>query len=81
MKTKEVIINKYGKLFHVEPVPKIQGVYTVEINDGILEMVGGYDSKKFENYLKKSFRHFYNLDKNLETNKRDSRLKINPPKK
>jgi hypothetical protein len=65
MKLKEIKINKTGKLFTVTPLPKLDGVYCVEINDDILNLVGGQTDKKFESYLRKSFRHFYNLDKKL----------------
>ncbi len=77
MKTKDISIYKAGKLFNVTPLPKIGGVFTVEINDAILDMVGGDDEKKFESYLRKSFRHFYNLDKKLKARRGKGRLKIN----
>jgi hypothetical protein len=50
--------------------------YTVVVNTNIADYVG-WSETKFESYLRKSFRHFYNLDKNLKPNKRNGRLSIN----
>lgn len=82
MKTKKPIqINKEGKLFDVKYITdSYEGVtYSVAVNQEIEKYVGG-NEKKFESYLRKSFRNFYNLDKQLKPNKRNGRLKINSPK-
>lgn len=78
MKTKAITINKEGKLFDVRYLTDgYDGVtYTVKVNADVEEYVGNSD-KKFESYLRKSFRHFYNLDKQLKPNKRKGRLSIN----
>ena len=78
MKNQEIQIKKDGKLFDVKYLTDgWDGVtYTVSVNCEIEKYVGN-NAKKFESYLRKSFRHFYNLDKKLKTNKRNGRLSIN----
>ena len=80
MKTKKqpIEIYKTGKLFDVKYLTDgCEGViYSVLVNAEIEKYVG-HDDKKFESYLRKSFRHFYNLDKKLKPNKRKGRLSIN----
>lgn len=78
MKKQKIEINKTGKLFDVKYLTDgFDGVtYTILVNSDIEKYVGNSD-KKFESYLRKSFRHFYNLDKKLKPNKRNGRLSIN----
>jgi hypothetical protein len=80
MKKQKIEIKKRGKgkLFDVKYlVDGWDGVtFTVVVNSDIEKYVGNSD-KKFESYLRKSFRHFYNLDKKLKPNKRNGRLSIN----
>ena len=79
-KKKPIQINKEGKLFDVKYLTDgWDGVtYTVLVNPEIEKYVGS-NEKKFESYLRKAFRNFYNLDKQLNPNKRNGRLKINSP--
>jgi hypothetical protein len=78
MKKTQIEIKKTGKLFDVKYlIDGYVGVtYTVVVNTNIADYVG-WSETKFESYLRKSFRHFYNLDKNLKPNKRNDRLSIN----
>jgi hypothetical protein len=78
MKKTQIEIKKTGKLFDVKYlIDGYVGVtYTVVVNTNIADYVG-WSETKFESYLRKSFRHFYNLDKNLKPNKRNGRLSIN----
>jgi hypothetical protein len=80
MKKQEIQINKAGKLFDVDLLDRSGDafVYCVRVNEGIEHLVGN-NSKKFESYLRKSFRNFYNLDKSLKTSKIKGRLSINKP--
>jgi len=66
---------KTGKLFDVKKVN--ESIFIVQLNESVIDFVGGADAKRFESYLRKSFRHFYNLDKSLKPNKRNGRLAIN----
>ena len=80
MKKQKIEIKKRGKgkLFDVKYlVDGWDGVtFTVVVNTDIADYVG-WSETKFESYLRKSFRHFYNLDKTLKPNKRNGRLSIN----
>jgi hypothetical protein len=77
-KIQPIEINKSGKLFDVKYLTdNYEGAtYTVKVNASIEDFVGA-NEKNFESYLRKSFRHFYNLDKELKLNKRKGRLSIN----
>ena len=80
MKLKEIQINKRGKLFYVNyTIPIAKGHYVIAINDKIVGLVNGDTPAKFESYLRKSFRNFYNLDKKLKARRGTgkTRLKIN----
>ena len=72
-------VNKIGKLFDVTQVA--ENIFTVKINESIYELVGARDAKSFESYLRKSFRHFYSLDKSLTVCYDKNKLKINRPMK
>ena len=78
MKNQEIQISKSGKLFDVGLIDRSGDafIYSIRVNEDIEHLVGN-NAKKFESYLRKSFRHFYNLDKKLKTNKRKGRLSIN----
>lgn len=80
MKKQKIEIKKRGKgkLFDVKYlVDGWDGVtFTVVVNTDIADYVG-WSEKKFESYLRKSFRHFYNLDKKLKERKGKGRLPIN----
>lgn len=76
MKNQKLQISKAGKLFNVRKYPGYPRLYNIEINEGI-EFLVGNSEKKFESYLRKSFRHFYNLDKQLKTSNIKGRLSIN----
>lgn len=77
-KNQQIKINKVGKLFDVKYLTDgwNGATYTVQVNPDIEDYVG-ISEKEFESYLRKSFRHFYNLDKQLKPNKRKGRLSIN----
>ena len=75
MKIEALHLMKEGKLFDVDMID--DDFFEVKTNPAIAELVGSNDPKKFESYLRKSFRHFYNLDKKLKVNKRKGRLSIN----
>lgn len=81
-KIEELHLRKTGKLFDVKYLTDgYEGTtYMVKVNSELDDFVG-HDDKLFESYLRKSFRHFYNLDKNLKVNNHVGRLKINKPKK
>jgi hypothetical protein len=78
MKIEELHKIKAGKLFDVKYLTDgYEGTtYVVKVNADIDDFVG-HNDKLFESYLRKSFRHFYNLDKKLKVSKKKGRLAIN----